>query len=130
MAASVEEMILQEEQRRQMNATKLSALGGPPQPAKPANQHLVGQLKAIELSKTELALKQSIDRNELIVKQLQEQTHSDQEEMKKVRKKMEAYSGRSGEPAWETTGIGTIPYRDPYHTGLSKRTPNGGYFTS
>eukprot|EP00325_Prymnesiales_sp_UTEX-LB-985_P033281 CAMPEP_0174718960 /NCGR_PEP_ID=MMETSP1094-20130205/30448_1 /TAXON_ID=156173 /ORGANISM="Chrysochromulina brevifilum, Strain UTEX LB 985" /LENGTH=129 /DNA_ID=CAMNT_0015919187 /DNA_START=33 /DNA_END=422 /DNA_ORIENTATION=- len=36
----------------------------------------------------------------------------------------------SGQASWEATGIKTVPYKDPFHTGLSKRTPTGGYFTS
>ena len=33
-----------------------------------------------------------------------------------------------GQAPWETTGFGTCEYRDPFPTGLSKRTPTGGYF--
>ena len=30
-----------------------------------------------------------------------------------------------GNDSWASVGPGTIPYRDPYHSGLSKRTPTG-----
>lgn len=127
---SVVEKILEEKQRHEQLAATLKAMGGNvPEAAKPVSKELEGKLAAIELSKTELALKQNMDRNELTIKQLQEQLHADAENMKKVRKQMEEFN-RSGEPAWETTGVGTVKYRDPFHTGLSKRTPTGGYFTS
>jgi hypothetical protein len=126
---SVVQMILEEKQRHDQLSATLKAMGGNvPEVAKSANKELEGKLAAIELSKTELALKQNIARNELMIKQLQEQLHADGEDMKKVRKQMEAYN-RAGQPAWETTGVGTV-HRDPFHTGLSKRTPTGGYFTS
>eukprot|EP00967_Tisochrysis_lutea_P080494 scaffold110602_cov36-Tisochrysis_lutea.AAC.1 len=128
--ASIEEMILEEKQRYEQLTSTLKSLGGKlPNEMKPPNKDLNNKLMAIELSKTELELKQNIQRNELAIKQLQEQIHADRESMKKVRKQMDALN-RAGQPAWETTGYGTVPYRDPFHTGLSKRTPTGGYFTN
>jgi Skp family chaperone for outer membrane proteins len=128
--ASVVERILEEKQRHEQLSATLKSLGGHvSEPVKPASKELEGKLSKIELSKTALELKQNMDRNELTIKQLQEQLHADGEQMKKVRKQMETFN-RSGQPAWETTGAGTVPYRDPFHTGLSKRTPTGGYFTS
>ena len=45
-------------------------------------------------------------------------------QMKKVQEEIDVERS-SGKAVWETVGIGTVPYRDPFHTGLSKRTPTG-----
>ena len=66
---------------------------------------------------------------ELAIKQLQQELMEDREDMRQVQHKIED-ARNIGKSSWEITGINTIPYRDPFHTGLSKRTPTGGYFTS
>lgn len=53
----------------------------------------------------------------------------DREDMRQIQHKIED-TRNVGKSSWELTGFNTIPYRDPFHTGLSKRTPTGGYFTS
>ena len=128
--AEVSGLVAEELQKNEQLRAALQSMGGAtsPQVARPSPE-LEGKLKAIALSKEHLELKQRIERGELQIKQLQEQVESDRVQMKKVQKQMDEYS-RAGDPVWEKTGFGTIAYTDPFHTGLSKRTPTGGYFTS
>ena len=44
-------------------------------------------------------------------------------------KKMDA-ARNIGKAVWESTGFGVIPYADPFPTGIDKRTPTGGFFSS
>ena len=46
------------------------------------------------------------------------------QEMKQVQEEIDKERS-SGKAVWETVGIQTVSYRDPFHTGLSKRTPTG-----
>ena len=97
-------------------------------PTDKINKETEGKLRAIELMKTELALKQSMESKELMVKRLQEEIHAEQMEDRAI--KAAIHEARNvGQPVWETTGYGTITYRDPFPTGLPKRTPTGGFFS-
>ena len=97
-------------------------------PSDKINKETEGKLRAIELMKTELALKQSMESKELMVKRLQEEIHAEQMEDRAI--KAAIHEARNvGQPVWETTGYGTITYRDPFPTGLPKRTPTGGFFS-
>ena len=57
------------------------------------------------------------------------QLHEDHEEMRRLQKKMDA-ARNIGKAVWESTGFGVIPYADPFPTGIDKRTPTGGFFSS
>ena len=96
-------------------------------PSDKINKETEGKLRAIELMKTELALKQSMESKELQVKRLQEEIHAEQMEDRAIKAAIQE-ARNVGQPVWETTGFGTCTYRDPFPTGLSKRTPTGGYF--
>ena len=85
--------------------------------------------KIIDLQEKELGLKQESEKEELMVKQLQATIKEKQNALKKVQTEIDKERS-SGKSVWETVGISTVSYRDPFHTGLSKRTPTGGYFTS
>ena len=85
--------------------------------------------KIIDLQEKELHLKQASEKEELMVKQLNATIKEKQNALKKVQTEIDQERS-SGKAVWETVGISTVSYRDPFHTGLSKRTPTGGYFTS
>lgn len=80
--------------------------------------------KIIDMQEEEMKQKQKIDRAELKVKQLQEEIKEDKSKQKKIQEDIEKERA-SGKCVWETVGIQTVTYRDPFHTGLSKRTPTG-----
>jgi len=86
-------------------------------------------LKIIALQEKELAAKQKLEVQELQLKQLQGMMKETTEDLKAVTTEI-TKERSSGKSVWESTGISTVSYRDPFHTGLSKRTPTGGYFTS
>ena len=82
-----------------------------------------------ELMKGELELKQMMEQKELTVKRLQEEIKAHKLEMRAVGEAIQEAKS-VGQPPWEVTGYKTVPYKDSFHTGLMKRTPTGGYFTS
>eukprot|EP00322_Chrysochromulina_rotalis_P030206 CAMPEP_0115858206 /NCGR_PEP_ID=MMETSP0287-20121206/15978_1 /TAXON_ID=412157 /ORGANISM="Chrysochromulina rotalis, Strain UIO044" /LENGTH=129 /DNA_ID=CAMNT_0003312463 /DNA_START=20 /DNA_END=409 /DNA_ORIENTATION=+ len=87
------------------------------------------KLKMIEMEKKIFELQQVIDRKELQAKHLLEEC----KEMGMKKKDMQTEVDKlrnAGKAVWETVGRETITYKDPFHTGLSKRTPTGGHFTS
>ena len=98
-------------------------------PKDKVNEETEGKLRAIELMKTELALKQSMEMKELQVKRLQEEIHAQQMEDRTVKAAIQE-ARNVGQAPWETTGFGTCSYSDRFPTGISKRTPGGGYFAS
>ena len=73
--------------------------------------------------------KQSIAMKELEIKHLQGEIKEATTQLKQVQGEIDE-ERNAGKAVWETVGISTVLYRDPYHTGVSKRTPTGGYFTS
>ena len=85
-------------------------------------------LKIIDMSEEELNLKQAIDTEELQVQQLQATIKEKNQALKKVQTDIDKERS-SGKSVWETVGISTVSYRDPFHTGLSKRTPTGALAT-
>lgn len=104
---------------------KLAALSGAPSAAPGVkNDETEGKLRAIELMKNELALKQTVEAKELQCKRLQEEIRAHTMDMRKVHEDIQE-ARNVGQAPWETTGVGTIDYRDPFPTGLSKRTPTG-----
>ena len=74
-------------------------------------------------------LREKIEQQELAVKQINQTLKEDNQALKKLQGEIDKERS-SGKSVWETVGISTIQYKDPFHTGLSKRTPTGGYFTS
>ena len=88
------------------------------------NDETEGKLRAIELMKNELALKQTVESKELAVKRLQEEIKAHKMDIRKVHEDIQE-ARNVGQAPWEVTGFGTIEYRDPFPTGLSKRTPTG-----
>ena len=74
-------------------------------------------------------LKLEIERKELLVEHTKQELHDDHEEMRRLQKKMDA-ARNIGKAVWESTGFGVIPYADPFPTGIDKRTPTGGFFSS
>ena len=63
------------------------------------------------------------------IAQLEDEIRTHKVHIQRVRD-LDAEEKYNSKPAWETTGYNTLPYRDPFHTGLSKRTPTGGFFSS
>ena len=82
------------------------------------------KMEVINMQKTEEALKQKIEQKELAVQHLLQQMKEDKEDLKKINAEMDGVRN-SGKAVWETVGFLTHPYHDPFHTGLSKRTPTG-----
>jgi hypothetical protein len=76
------------------------------------------------MQKSELELKQRVDQQELMKKQLEATIKEDQMALKAIQTDIDKERS-SGKAVWETVGISTVSYRDPFHTGLSKRTPTG-----
>ena len=89
-----------------------------------AQKKAVSALKIIDMQEKELAYNQKIQDAELKIKHLQAEIKEDQTAMKQVQEEIDKERS-SGKAVWETVGIQTVPYRDPFHTGLSKRTPTG-----
>ena len=104
---------------------KLAALAGAASAAPGVkNDETEGKLRAIELMKNELALKQSVEAKELQCKRLQEEIRAHKMDMRKVHEDIQE-ARNVGQAPWETTGFGTIEYFDRFPTGLYKRTPTG-----
>ena len=82
------------------------------------------KMKIIAKQEEEHNLLQQIERDELEIKHLNEKTRDMKAKMKDLQEEMDNLRN-SGAAVWETTGMSTISYRDPFHTGLSKRTPTG-----
>ena len=81
-------------------------------------------LAVINLQEQEATLKHKIEQKELAVQHLLAAIKEDKEDQKKVVGEMDAIRN-SGKAVWETVGWATHAYHDPFHTGLSKRTPTG-----
>jgi hypothetical protein len=69
-------------------------------------------------------LSQKIKRAELAKKQLDDEIKETTESLNKTNGDIDKERS-SGKAVWEMVGIKTVAYRDPFHTGLSKRTPTG-----
>ena len=81
-------------------------------------------LRVIDMTESELKLKQAIEQGELQMKQLEQVLKEKKQDLKAVQTEIDKERS-SGKAVWETVGISTVTYRDPFHTGLSKRTPTG-----
>mmetsp|Transcript_1983 Transcript_1983/g.3151 ORF Transcript_1983/g.3151 Transcript_1983/m.3151 type:complete len:132 (-) Transcript_1983:246-641(-) len=130
---SAAELAAEQERYARLKA-ELAALQGAsmsePVPDVPkSNEKAAAKLLVIQLSEKKTELEQKLERKELQVKHLNAQMKEDQEDLRSLNEKIDA-ARNSGLAVWETVGRSTHPYSDPFHTGLSKRTPNGGFFTS
>ena len=125
---SIVQQCLDAEAKNIVLREKLSELRGEPKKDKQSVE-TEGKLRAIELMKGELELKQMMEQKELTVKRLQEEIKAHKLEMRAVGEAVQEAKS-VGQPPWEVTGYKTVPYKDSFHTGLMKRTPTGGYFTS
>jgi len=83
----------------------------------------------IDLQEKQHKIQQQVETAELRKKHIELEMKEAQEKLKACGEDIDKIRS-SGKAAWEQVGIKTVPYRDPFHTGLSKRTPTGGYFTS
>ena len=95
----------------------------------PAQTKAKMAMKIIDLQEKQFKLEQSMAKKEMDKKHLDMMLKEEDNELKKVNELIEEERSK-GKAVWETVGIKTIPYRDPFHTGLMKRMPTGGFFTS
>ena len=82
------------------------------------------KLKIIEMQKKSFDLQQLIEQKEMQAKHLL----SEAKELSMKKKDIDTEADQlrnAGKPVWETVGFQTVPYKDPFHTGLMKRTPTG-----
>lgn len=84
----------------------------------------VSALKVIDMQETEMGMLQKIKEKEMRIKHLQEEIKAEDGALKQCQGEIEKERS-SGKAVWEMVGISTVSYRDPFHTGLSKRTPTG-----
>ena len=132
--SAVQQMIAEETARNESLKAALASLKGGPTAGAPAGvpesaAKAAVAMRIIALSEKELEMKQKIEQQELAVKQINQTLKEDNQALKKLQGEIDKERS-SGKSVWETVGISTIQYKDPFHTGLSKRTPTGGYFTS
>ena len=81
-------------------------------------------MKVIDMQEKELGISQKVARAETMIKHLQAEIKEDTNALKTVQSEIDKEKSK-GKAVWETVGISTVTYRDPFHTGLSKRTPTG-----
>ena len=81
-------------------------------------------MKVIDMQEKELEISQKVARAETMIKHLQAEIKEDTNALKTVQSEIDKEKSK-GKAVWETVGISTVTYRDPFHTGLSKRTPTG-----
>ncbi len=90
-----------------------------------ANAHAVPtRRRTAQLKRKELAISQSIAKKDLQIKNLEAEQKNSKEDLARVRMQIDEIKN-AGKPPWDQVGYGCIPYRDPFHTGLPKRTPTG-----
>ena len=88
-----------------------------------------GKMRAIELQHNLLKLQQKMERQDQQMRRLAEEQSAARTEIRKVQKDIED-ALHQDKASWEQIGFGTIAYKDGFPTGLNKRTPTGGHFTS
>jgi hypothetical protein len=103
----------------------LKALTAPPAaPVAESTKKAESKLKIIALQEKTFAEQQEIERLELEAKQLLARAKEHSRKKKDIEKEIDIVRN-ADKPVWETVGMQTITYRDPFHTGVSKRTPTG-----
>ena len=124
----MEKALAQERAKNEALKATLSGLQAPASSTRESESEVQKKakikMKIISKQEEEHNLKQQIDRNELEMKHLAEKTKDLKTKMKDIQGEIDALRN-SGAAVWESTGRGTITYIDPFHTGLSKRTPTG-----
>lgn len=78
--------------------------------------------------KKQIELLQAVHDKQEKIAQLEDEIRTHKVHMQRVRD-LDAEEKYNSKPSWETTGFSVLPYRDPHPTGLSKRTPSGGFFS-
>ncbi|KAJ1622728.1 hypothetical protein T492DRAFT_1060320 [Pavlovales sp. CCMP2436] len=77
----------------------------------------------------QIALLDAIKTKQDKIAALEDEIRTDKVHMTRVHG-LDAEESYNSKPLWETTGVSVLPYRDSSMTGLSKRTPTGGFFAS
>lgn len=117
-----------EEDRNAALKATLASLGKPTVVAEvtqsESQKKAVSALKVIDLQEKEMGLMQKVQRAEKQIEHLRSEIKEDKTDLKLTQEDIDKERS-SGKAVWEIVGIGTVPYRDPFHTGLSKRTPTG-----
>ena len=107
-----------------LRATLMALKAPPAAPVPESTKKAESKLKIIALQEKTFAEQQEIERLELEAKQLLARAKEHSRKKKDIEKEIDVVRN-ADKPVWETVGMQTITYRDPFHTGVSKRTPNG-----
>ncbi|KAG8464920.1 hypothetical protein KFE25_012283 [Diacronema lutheri] len=89
-----------------------------PQPVDRTNFYMGKQIELLE----------TIKHKQDTIAQLEDEIRTHKVHMQRVHD-LHSEETYNSKPSWDTTGISVLPYRDPHPTGLSKRTPTGGFFS-
>jgi hypothetical protein len=93
-------------------------------PVSEAQKKAAHKMQIIEKEGVAFKLQQEIDRIELEVKHKLAEAKELKQKLKSVSTDI-AEMKNAGAAVWESTGYATVSYKDPFHTGLPKRTPTG-----
>ena len=107
-----------------LRATLMALKAPPAAPVAESTKKAESKLKIIALQEKTFAEQQEIERLELEAKQLLARAKEHSRKKKDIEKEIDVVRN-ADKPVWETVGMQTITYRDPFHTGVSKRTPTG-----
>lgn len=77
----------------------------------------------------QISLLTTIKDKEDNIAQLEDEIRTHKVHIQRIRD-LDAEEKYNAKRPWDTTGYSVLPYRDPHPTGLSKRTPTGGFFSS
>ena len=124
-AASMADDLAKLQAKNEALRATLMALKAPPAaPVAESTKKAESKLKIIALQEKTFAEQQEIERLELEAKQLLARAKEHSRKKKDIEKEIDVVRN-ADKPVWETVGMQTITYRDPFHTGVSKRTPTG-----
>ena len=84
------------------------------------------KLKIIGIQEKTFELKQELDTLEMQKAHIAQQIKEKQMKLKDREKEIDDIRNKDA-AVWDKTGFDTIVYKDPFHTGLSKRTPTGAH---
>lgn len=107
-----------------LKATLMKLKSAEPAPVAASTKKAEGMLKIVDLQEAAFKTTQTIDHMEMEKKHLEMKIKEEQAKLKATELEIDKVRS-SGKAVWETVGIQTVPYNDPFHTGLSKRTPTG-----
>jgi hypothetical protein len=77
----------------------------------------------------QISLLETVKAKQDTIAQLEDEIRTHKVHIQRVHD-LDAEEKYNSKPSWDTTGYSVLPYRDPHPTGLSKRTPTGGFFSS